>query len=335
MSKSLKVLVVFDADRNYGVDSDLSECLGQESWKSEAHVLKTIKGLGHEVRTIGIHDNLKLLLEEAETFKPDVVFNLMEVFNNDPKMASNVVALIEILKLSFTGCSSLGLSLCKDKSLAKKVLTFHGIKNPKFDVLLRGKPVKRDSSLSFPILIKPLVEDASYGISMASFVENDAGFEERVKFLHESSGYDAIAEEYVDGRELYVSVLGSKRLQVGVPREMKFGQMPENGPRIATYKAKWDENYRERWEISNVFIENPDDSTLKRIETVCKEAYRALRLNGYARLDLRPTEAGEVFVIEVNPSPYIAADDDFALSAERAGLPYERLIQTILDQAFS
>lgn len=325
--------MVFDADRNYGGDFDISEYLGKDSWKSEAHVLKALKSLGHEVRAVGIHDNLKLLLEETETFKPDVVFNLMEVFNNDPKIASNVAALFEILKLSFTGCSSLGLSLCKDKSLAKKILTFHGIKNPKFDVLMRGRPVRRDTSLSFPILIKPLVEDASYGISMASFVENDAAFEERVKFLHENSRYDAIAEEYVDGRELYVSVLGSKRLQVGVPREMKFGQMPENGPRIATYKAKWDENYRQRWEISNDFIENPDDSTLKRIETTCKEAYRALGLNGYARLDLRLTEAGEVFVIEVNPNPYISADEDFALSAERAGLPYNRLIQTILDQA--
>ena len=206
---------------------------------------------------------------------------------------------------------------------------------PEFVTIARGKRIARPKRLRFPILVKPLKEEASYGIAQASFVENDEQFRERVQFIHEKCDNDVIAEEYIEGRELYVSILGNHRLQVFPIRELVFKEVPPDEPKIATYKAKWDEEYRKRWGLLNRFAEGLEPDVASRIEQTCKRIYRLLTIDGYARLDLRLTPDNEVYFIEANPNPILAADEDYAQSALKANVPYPQLIDRIIRLGFA
>ena len=183
-----------------------------------------------------------------------------------------------------------------------------------------------------PIAPQPVKEEASYGISQASFVETDEQFRERVAFVHEKYASDAIAEEYIEGRELYVGLMGNVRLTVFPIRELVFREVPPNEPKIATFKAKWDEEYRKRWGLHNQFAEGLDPALVPHIEQTCKRIYRLLTIDGYARIDLRLTADNKVYFIEANPNPILADDEDFALSAGKAGLRYPQLIDRIIRQ---
>ena len=198
-----------------------------------------------------------------------------------------------------------------------------------------GQRIARPRQLKFPLLVKPVKEEASYGISQASFVENDDQFRERAAFIHEKHDADVIAEEYIEGRELYVSVVGNRRLTVFPIRELVFRDVPPNEPKIATYSAKWDEEYRKRKGLQNQFAEDLDPALVTHIEETCKHIYRLLTIDGYARIDLRLTAANELYFIEANPNPILAADEDFALSAGKAGLSYPQLIDRIIRQGMS
>jgi D-alanine-D-alanine ligase len=232
--------------------------------------------------------------------------------------------------VTFTGCGSTGLTLCKHKAISKKILGYHRIHVPEFTVIARGKRCARPARLKFPILVKPLKEEASYGISQASFVETDEQFKERVQFIHTSHDCDVIAEEYISGRELYVSVLGNHKLEVFPIRELVFKEVPPDEPKIATYRAKWDEEYRKKWGLQNQFADALDPALAKDIIQTCKRIYRLLTIDGYARVDLRVTPANEIYFIEANPNPHLAADEDFAQSALKAGLAYPQLVERII-----
>jgi D-alanine-D-alanine ligase len=234
--------------------------------------------------------------------------------------------------LPFTGCGSTGLTLCKHKGISKKILHYHGIHVPHFVVIPRGQRFGRPKQLKFPILVKPVKEEASYGISQASFVQNEEQCRERVAFIHEKYNSDAIAEEYIEGRELYVSLMGSVRLTVFPIRELVFREVPPDDPKIATYKAKWDEEYRKRWGLENQFAEDLDPALVAKIQETCKDIYRLLTIDGYARIDLRLTSENKLYFIEANPNPILADDEDFALAAGKAGLPYPQLIDRIARQ---
>ena len=173
------------------------------------------------------------------------------------------------------------------------------------------------------------------GISQGSFVETDEAFEERVCFIHERLNQEALAEEYIDGRELYVSILGNDRLRLLPYREVIFTEVPDDQPKFATFKAKWDDAYRERWGIRNVFAEPLPDGTHQRVANICRAVYRALRIRGYGRIDLRVTADGDVVILEANPNPNLDRDDEFAQSAMKAGLSYPRMIQRILTLAMT
>jgi D-alanine-D-alanine ligase len=178
-----------------------------------------------------------------------------------------------------------------------------------------------------------LKEEASYGISQDSFVEDDTAFEERVRFIHERMNQEALAEEYIEGRELYASILGNDRLQTFPLREVVFSEVPDGQPRFSTFKAKWDKAYRKRWGIENIFAQPLPEGVEQRIARISKAVYRALRIRGYGRIDLRLTPENEVVVLEANPNPNLDRDDEFAQSAIKGGLTYERLTQRILNLA--
>ncbi len=330
MKKKLKILALFDAVRPTGLDEDLGAELQTEDWKTEAGVLAALRELGHTVEHLALFDDLDLLRQKIQSFGPDVIFNLADQFRNNRAFDQNIVSILAMYGIPFTGCGSTGLTLCKHKGISKKILSYHRIHTPAFVIIARGRRIARPKQLRFPILVKPLKEEASLGISQASFVENDDQFRERVQFIHEKYDNDVIAEEYIDGRELYVSILGNHRLQVFPIRELVFKEVPPDEPKIATYKAKWDEEYRRRWGLQNQFAEELDPGVIRNIEAVCRRIYHLLTIDGYARLDLRLNAANELYFIEANPNPILAADEDFALSALKSGLSYPQLVERIV-----
>jgi D-alanine-D-alanine ligase len=330
MKKKLKVLALFDAISPTALDQDLSAEMQTEDWKTEANVMAALAALGHTAEHLVIFDDLDLLRQKLQSFAPDVLFNLADEFKRNKAFDQNIVSLLEMQGVPFTGCGATGLVLCKHKAISKKILSYHRIHTPNFVVITRGQRITRPRHLKFPILVKPVKEEASYGISQASFVETDEQFRERVAFIHEKLKADVIAEEYIAGRELYVSLLGNLRLSVFPIRELVFRDVPPEEPKIATFRAKWDEEYRKRWGLQNQFAEGLDPALSAHIEETCKRIYRLLTIDGYARIDLRLTAANEVYFIEANPNPILAADEDFALSAGKAGMPYPQLIDRII-----
>ena len=335
--KRYKVLVLFDTAGPPPPDQDFSAelQLKNEDWAAEADVIDALKKLGHEVRTIGVWDEPGMIIDEIKNYPPDVVFNLTEHFNEVSAYDRNIAGLLEMLDVPYTGSSPTGLTLCKNKGMAKELLAYHKIRVPNFAVFSPGSAIKKPKRLDYPLFIKPLREEGSVGISQDSFVENDAAFEQRVRFIHERLHQEALAEEYINGRELYVSILGNAPLRVLPFREVVFVDVPDGQPKFSTFKAKWDEAYRKRWGIQNIFAEPLPEGMEQRIGKTCKAAYRALRIRGYGRIDLRVTPEGEIVILEANPNPNLDREDEFAQSAAKAGLSYPRLIQRILTLALS
>jgi D-alanine-D-alanine ligase len=330
VKKKLHVLALFDATRPTTPDQDLTAELSTPDWITEANVLDALQSLGWTVEHQAIFDDTQVLRDKIDRFKPDVVFNLADQFRNNRGFDQNIVSFLELVGVPFTGCGSTGLLLSKHKGISKKILGYHRIRVPAFTVIPRGRRIQRPRRLRFPILVKPLKEQGSLGIAQASFVEDDEQFRERVTFIHEKYDHDAIAEEYIEGRELYLGILGNIRLQVFPIRELIFQEVAPEDPRIATYKAKWDDEYRKRWGIRNQFAEQLDPALVRRIEQLGRRIYRLLGIDGYARLDLRLTPSHEIVFIEANPNPALAKDEDFAQAALAAQLEYPQLIRRIV-----
>ena len=332
--KGLKVLLLFDMPYRVGRDHDYTaEFADPDGCYTENDVDQALRANGCEVRRLGLFDDVRPLLEEVAEFKPDVIFNLVETFNDTTHFDKNIAAFIELLGVPYTGASSASLFLCNDKGLCKKILRFHRCRTPRFHTYYRNHKVWLPKTLKLPCVVKPLTEEASRGISQASIVDDEKSFLERVQMIHERMELDAIAEEYIEGRELYVSIVGDKALRFLPPREMTFGELAVDEPRIATYKAKWDDAYRAKWGIKNHFADKLDEALVERINETCKRAYRALNIRAYARFDLRVTSGGLVYIIEPNVNPCIAKDDELAQSAEKVGIDYPALIRMLLRQA--
>ena len=295
----------------------------------EYDVVLTLKVLGHEVRVIGVHDDLTPIRATIDDFKPTITFNLMEAFDDVVVFDQNVVSYLELLKVPYTGCNPRGLTLSRDKGLAKKLLAYHRIPVPDFLVVPLGNKVKLPKRLHFPLIVKSLTYESSTGISQASVVENDEQLNKRVQFIHDTIMTPAIVEEFIDGRELYVGVLGNNRLQTFPVWEMSFSKMPENNWKIATERVKWSVNYQKKHGIDTAVAALPDDMSAK-VQHLAKRVYRALDLSGYARIDLRMKATGELSVIEANPNPQLAHGEDFAESAQGAGVTYAKLIERII-----
>jgi len=302
-----------------------------EPWRTEYDVISTLRGMGHEVQAIGVHDDLGEIRRMTTEWKPHVAFNLLEGFDDITIFDQNVVSYLELLKLSYTGCNPRGLLLARDKSLSKKLLAYHRIPVPEAEVYRIGRPIRRPKRLAFPLIVKSLTQEASIGISQASVVETDEKFKERVTFIHESIGTTAIAEQYIEGRELYVGILGNQALQALPVWELFFTNMPEGSKRIATDRVKWSVKYQKKYGVDSGPAKDLPEGVAERIQHVCKRAYRALELSGYARIDLRLDDAGHVWLLEANPNPQIARGEDFAESAAKVGLNYDAVLQRIIN----
>ncbi len=330
--KKLRILALMDEalvppEDLRGID------VAEVEWKTEFDVVSALRELGHEVQCLGVGSDLAVIRNGVTELQPHVVFNLLEDFHDVPIYDQNVVSYLELLRVPFTGCNPRGLMLARDKGISKKLLSFHRIPVPEFAVFRMGTAVRRPGRLSYPLIVKSLTKEGSAGIAKASLVHDDEKLAERVAFIHKRLATDAIAERFIDGRELYVGVLGSQRLHVLPIWELLFTKMPDEAPRIATERVKWDAKYRSKHGIKSNLAKNLPEALVARIQHVCRRIYRVLELTGYARIDLRLDAEGRVYVLEANPNPQLAYGEDFAESAERAGISYQALIQRIVNLA--
>jgi D-alanine-D-alanine ligase len=259
-----------------------------------------------------------------------VVFNLLEEFHGETAYDQNVASYLELLRVPYTGCNPRGLILARGKVLAKKLVAFHRIRTPAFAVVPLGRAIRRPARMGFPLIVKSANEHASVGIAQASVVDSDERLKERVAFIHDRVSTDALVEQYVEGRELYVSVLGNDRLTVLPVWELSFGTMPDSVTPIATAKVKHDPEYQEKWGIKEGPAKDLPPAIGASVDRVAKRIYRTLELDGYARLDFRLSNTGELFFLEANPNPEIAQTEEFARSAKHAGIEYPDLLQRIL-----
>jgi D-alanine-D-alanine ligase len=328
--RKLRVLVLM---HSYQVPPDdvSGHHLETAPWKTEYDVLRTLRDeLEHDVHVLGVKDDLAGIRQANDELKPHIAFNLLEAFHEVGTFDQNVVAYLELLRLSYTGCNPRGMLLARDKALSKKLLHYHRIPVPEFAVVVRGRKARLPKRLAFPLMVKPLTQEASIGISQASVVDDLAKLDERVQFIHESIHTDAIVEQYVEGRELYCGVIGNHRLQVLPVWEMTFAKMPEGQHRIATERVKWSPKYQTKMGIDTAAARDLPEGTLREIQHISRRVYKVLELSGYGRIDLRLDAEGRVYVLEANPNPQIARAEDFAASAAAAGLAYAALLQRIL-----
>ena len=300
-----------------------------DEFRTAYDVVQQLNASGYAVRCLGLGDNLAELTATVKDWRPHVAFNLAEEFQDVPSYDQHVVSLLELLRQPYTGCNPRGLLLSRDKALAKQILTFHGIATPSFAVFGKGRRVALPAGLRFPLFVKSVTDDASFGIAQASVVTDLNKLKQRVAFIHEQTGAAALVEEFIAGRELYVSVIGNERLTTYPIWEMEFGTANQHGAAIATRNAKWDRNYRSKHGIGSHAARLPT-ALAARIEKLVERVYRALSLTGYARIDLRLNAAGEVYVLEANANPCLTAHEDFARSAAAAGDDYAGLLNRII-----
>jgi len=328
--KKLRVLVVLHPDQAPPESTKGYSEQEALAWKTGYDVLSTLRAAGHEVKILGVQDELKPIRDEIEDWKADIVFNLLEEFHGVATYDQNVASYLELLRIPYTGCNPRGLMLARGKDLSKKLLSYHRIPVPAFAVFPQKRKIKRPRRLELPLIVKSLSEDASLGISQASLVDSDEKLIERVAFIHERVGTAAIAEQYIEGRELYVGVLGNDRLRVLPIWELEFGNLAPGSNRIATARAKFDVKYQERRGILQGPAEDLAPELASRIARLTKRICRTLELDGYSRIDFRLSEDGIPYFIEANPNPEIAKLDLFAEAAERDGLDYLSMLHRIL-----
>lgn len=303
-------------------------------FKTEFDVCATLRDMGHTVWPIGLGSDLAIIKNAIDTLQPDIAFNLLEEFAGVGVFDAHVASYLEMIRLPYTGCNPRGLMLAHNKAVSKMICRYHRIPVPAFHVFPLGRPtsrIRRPKRLEFPLIVKSLTEEGSVGISQASVVHDDEKLAERIRFIHRQLRTDALVEHYIDGRELYLGVLGNDRLQTLPTWEVHFTDLREGAPRIATSKIKWDEDYQKKINLTTGPAADLPGNLAVELPKLAKRVYRALQLSGYARLDFRLDQHGKAYLLEANPNPQIMFGEDFAESAEVAGINYEPLLQKILN----
>ncbi|MEZ6242993.1 MAG: ATP-grasp domain-containing protein [Phycisphaerales bacterium] len=300
-----------------------------ERIKTDYDVVFELRELGHEVEVVGLEGELEPLTEALARFRPHVVFNLLEEFARSQAKMAYCLGYLELVGQAYTGCNPAGMLFSTSKSLQRRLLRRARVRTPEYAIFRLGRAVKRPGRLQFPLIVKSATAHGSVGISRASIVEDDESLAERVGFVHERIGTDAIAESYIEGREVYVSILGNHRLRVMPVMEMRFKNLAEGAPRIATEKVKRSPTYQKATGL-DIVEARLDEEVERRLISQCKRAYRALGQTGYARMDVRVREDGRAYLIESNPNPQLSQDDEFALATRAAGMSYAEVIGRIV-----
>ncbi|SET02494.1 D-alanine--D-alanine ligase family protein [Stigmatella erecta] len=292
---------------------------------------ESLRELGHQPSFIAVSDRVSDLLQEIQAAQCDLVFNLCETFAEDYRLEVNVAALMEMARVKFTGSGTAGLLLAQDKILTKQLLEYHEIPTPDF-ATFDGISMETNGDLDFPLIVKPARSDASIGIGGKSLVHNWEQLTTRVRAIRKELQDEALAEEFIKGREVYVGVIGPKELPEILPIvELDFGNWDKNKPTISDREVK----FAPETEGSPRLVIARDISPVlrQRVERAALLAYRGLKLQDYARIDLRISEEGDPYILEVNPNPYLEDKSELAMAAREKGMSYTQLIGRILDSA--
>ncbi|HYR46093.1 MAG TPA: ATP-grasp domain-containing protein [Thermoanaerobaculia bacterium] len=305
--------------------------------KKEKHdreeVFEALGKLGYEP-LYHVLDGKNQSLTALARVEADLIFNLTESYSGDDTKDMNIAAYLDLLGHSYTGAGPHALYLAQDKALAKKIFAFHGIKTPYFATSYRGK-LDHSHDISFPLIVKPTSEDGSIGIDASSVVDSVKELMEKIHYIHEEFDAPALIEEYIEGREIYASVLGNENAEVLPLVELDLSRLPEGTPRIAGTDVKW-EKETEAYKVTKAApVEDMVEATVKRLSDTALAAYQALKLRDYGRIDMRLSKKGEVFVIEANPNPWLSTAAEFVMAARKAGRSYTQLIGEIVDLARS
>lgn len=329
--RRLRVLVIVPETGVVPEDPDKASETEFNRFKAAYDVIHALEDLGHRWEQLGMWEEVAPLRQKVAEFKPSIVFNLIDQFRNYTFYEQHIVSYLQLLRVPFTGCNPRGLVLASDKALSKKILHYHRIRTPRFQSFPVERRVRLSKQLRFPLIVKVHLEEASVGIAQASVVRDETQLHERVRFVHESFGTAAVVEEYIEGRELNVSIVGNHRLQVLPVWELFLDKLPPDVPRIATQRVKWDLDYQEKHQIRIGPARRLSESLQRELEQTSRRIYRALNLTGYGRIDYRLTPDGELYFLEANANPDISADEEMASAAKAANIGYETLIQKILN----
>lgn len=296
-------------------------------------VLATLEAKGHRVSALPVPTNVADFATGLKRANPDLVFNLAESFGDRLHHDYPIPAMLEVMGVPFTGADAGCMYLAGDKVLTKKLLNFHDVRYPEFITFAMDR-IETSQNLSFPLFVKPVRSDASIGIHGRSLVHNFKSLIERVTYIQENFGGEALVEQYIGGREFYLSVTGHLDPKVMSVVEMDFSGLPKNAVPVASYEAKWKPRTRAYRGTKSVIADGISNELRSRLEQVAREAYLALRCRDYGRIDCRVTEGGDIYVIEVNPNPYLARESEFAMAAAHSGIGYEDLVEQIVELAW-
>jgi D-alanine-D-alanine ligase len=320
----------------YDIVEDTEQVKGDDA-PVYKQVATALKRRGHEVKTLAADANLRALVAQVEKDDSNIIFNLCESLGGVDRHAINVAALLELLGKPFTGAGAFGLTLAQDKGVAKKIYGFHGIRSPKFSVMEAGT-LEVSDELEFPLFVKPSNTDSSVGIDAGALVTNVKELMERISYIHTEFKAPVLIEEFIEGRELFVGVLGNDKMEALPIIEWDFSKV-KKGPKFATAEAKWDKR-SEGYKAPEFFPEDIPESVYAAIQHTAVEACKALKILDYGRVDmrLRPgspenPDGWEHYIIEVNPNPYLDQHSEVALAAKRHGLNFPDLIERILESA--
>ena len=301
-----------------------------------SQVREALGAAGHNATPLAVDRNLSETVRQLTDRKPDLVFNLAESYSGRSALESSIAGLLNLLDLRYTGSSPAGLMLAGDKSISTKMLRAHGVKTPESSTLFRGS-IESAGKMVFPLIVKPPQEDASLGITGKSVVKDLQELFLQLDHLHTEYSSPILVEEFIEGREFYLGVLGNSQPQVLPVVEMDFTGFPDGTPRIASWAAKWGDDGEgsgaEFAGTKSVIAEGLDEALVERMNKVALDAFQALRLRDYARVDLRVRDDGEIYVLEINPNCYLEKEAEFARAAQKSGIEYHALIARIVELA--
>ena len=337
MTGKLKIVVLYD---RWEPEEDESAGNGKaplvrtlDKKEVEEEVVDALTKVGHEPLLHQLDGSLKSLHALAR-LDCDLIFNLSESFAGNDTADFNIAAYLELIGKRFTGSGSHGLMLAQDKSVAKKIFAFRGIHTPIFARSFRGR-LSFSDELHFPVIVKPMREDGSIGIEFNAVVSSIKELMERIDWLHEQFNSPILIEEYVDGREMYVGVLGNETPEALPVIELDLSKLPEGTPRIAAAEVKWAKGTKAYRDTKSIVATDLSDETAALLQSTAVSAYQALELRDYGRVDMRLKPDGTVTVIEVNPNPWLASRAELAQAARKAGRTFTQLIEEIVGMAMA
>ena len=303
--------------------------------KREKHdreeIFEALEKLGHEP-TYMVLDGEDKTLTALARHETDLYFNLVESYAGDDTMEMHVAAYLDLLGRPYTGAGPQGLYLAQDKSVAKKLFQFYGIRTPYFATCYQGK-LDHSQDISFPLIVKPISEDGSLGIDKGAVVGSVKELMERIHYVQEEFHSPALIEEYIEGREIYAGILGNQNPEVLPLVELDLSKLPEGMPKVAGMEVKWEKDSEAYKVTKSAPVEDMDEDLHELLNATALNTYRILKLRDYGRIDMRLTEKGEVYVIEANPNPWLSSNSEFFMAAKKSGRSYAEMIEQIIQLA--